>query len=519
VDVTHTTTVLKKNTYFDSVSLMSISTKANELDDVEQASIGMGTEMNKEVLRSLGLFSPQLDEASGGDLMIVLQTAHGADPDKALVAVEELFTRKRTSGGERQSTYRTIDAAIEYIQDANVAVIAVNGAFAVHEARKAVDAGLHVMLFSDNVSIEDEVALKTLAHDKGLLMMGPDCGTAIINHVGLCFANAVRAGSIGIVAASGTGSQEVSVRIHELGGGVSQLIGTGGRDLSEQVGAIMMLDGMRALEADPHTEVIVLISKPPAVAVEKKVLAQVKLCKKPVVVCFIGGSAQPVVQAGATFAGDTRQAALAAVLATGMRREDLALPGLDVALIETVRARLTPQQRYIRGLFCGGTICDEIMYAVLDKHPDVYSNVQKDPTRHLDATSTSIAHTFLDFGDDAFTNGRPHPMIDPSLRTARFLQEAKDPDVGVIVLDFILGYGSHPDPVGVMLPAITEARRLAAQDERHLEILGYVLGTDLDRTNLDEQIAKLRSAGVSVAHSCAEAGLLCREFIEKGENQ
>ena len=265
--------VIKPNTYFDSVSLMSISTRANKLDGVEQAFVAMATEMNKGVL---GLLTPELEQAKNGDLMIVINGKAGADNEQLLVEIEELFNTKAQSGSH-EARYATIGSAKKHIPESNLAVISVNGLFAAREARQALQNDLNVMLFSDNVSVEDELALKQLAHEKGLLMMGPDCGTAIINGAALCFGNAVRRGNIGIVGASGTGSQELSVRIHEFGGGVSQLIGTGGRDLSEKIGGLMMLDAIGMLENDPQTEIIALISKPPAPAVARKVLERAGL--------------------------------------------------------------------------------------------------------------------------------------------------------------------------------------------------------------------------------------------------
>ncbi|MDI3405258.1 acyl-CoA synthetase FdrA [Streptomyces cavernicola] len=510
------TAVVKKNTYFDSVSLMAISTKANGLDDVEQAFVAMGTEMNKGVLGNLGLLTPELEAAGNGDLMVVVEAREGADVDAVLAAVEELLTRKAPAAGDTTVTHRTIAAAAQDNPAANLAVIAVNGAYAGREARKALENGLHVLMFSDNVSVEEEISLKELAHDKGLLMMGPDCGTAIINNVGLCFANAVRPGSVGIVAASGTGSQEVSVRIHALGAGVSQLIGTGGRDLSEEVGGIMMIDGIRALAADPSTSVIVLVSKPPAPAVEQKVLAEIATAGKPVVVYFVGGSEEAVVAAGGHFAAGSQDAALQAVrLGVDPKAE---VEPLDTTRVDEVAALLKPEQRYVRGLFCGGTLCDESMYAMFDLGDEVWSNIQKDPERRLTADSASAAHTFLDFGDDDFTNGRPHPMIDPSLRLARLVEEAKDPEVAVIVMDFVLGFGAHEDPAGVTLPAIEQAKQIAADAGRHLEIVGYVLGTDLDTPALDEQIAALKAAGVTVTRSSTETGQFARAIARKASN-
>ncbi|MCR8846378.1 acyl-CoA synthetase FdrA [Paenibacillus sp. SC116] len=511
-----TKVVIKQSTYFDSVSLMSLSTKANQIEGVEQAVIAMGTEMNKEVLRNVGLLTPEIEAVKSSDLLIVIKAATDAICESAYAAVEELFTKKDSAKGASEIKYATIDSAAKSIPEANLAVISVNGAYAAREARKALENDLHVMLFSDNVSIEDEIALKQYAHEKGLLMMGPDCGTAILGNVALCFGNSVRKGDIGIVGASGTGSQEVSVRIHDFGGGITQLIGTGGRDLSEQVGGIMMLDGMKALDADDATKVIVLISKPPHPSVEKKVLDQIKQCKKPVVVYFIGGQEEPVVAAGGHFAKTSKEAALKAVVLAGSDESKINKRALNIPLVEEVRAKLTPEQKYIRGLFCGGTLCDEAMYIAMEKFEDVYSNIQKNPDYKLKDLNVSKAHTFLDLGDDDFTNGKPHPMIDPSNRIARLMQEAKDPSVGVIVMDFILGFGSHEDPVGVMLPAIIEAKQLAEKEGRHLEILGYVLGTDQDNPKLEDQVNRLMEAGVTIASSSTNAGLLAREFVVKG---
>ncbi|MZD09287.1 acyl-CoA synthetase FdrA [Streptomyces sp. SID5785] len=496
---------------------MSVSTKANALDGVEQAFTAMGTEMNKGVLDNLGLLTEELRAAESGDLMVVLVAEDGADTDALLAEIEGLLTRKAPASADGgQVTYRTVTSAAEGVPGANLAVIAVNGAYAAREARKALESGLHVMMFSDNVAVEDEIALKQLAHEKGLFMMGPDCGTAIVNNVALCFGNKVRPGTIGIVAASGTGSQEVSVRVHALGGGVSQLIGTGGRDLSEQVGGIMMVDGIRALAADPATDVIVLVSKPPAPSVEKKVLAEVAAAGKPVVVWFIDGSEEAVTAAGGHFAAGSLQAAQQAVELAGVApapTEDLDA----AAAADAVVARLADGQKYVRGLFCGGTLCDETMYAVRDAGLDVFSNIQKNADFRLPAGSASRGHTFLDFGDDDFTNGRPHPMIDPALRIERIVEEAKDPEVAALVMDFVLGFGSHEDPVGTTLPAIEEGQRIAREAGRHLEVVAYVLGTDLDTPSVAAQTAALRAAGVTVTLSSTETGQFAREIAKKAQ--
>ena len=512
--------VIKRNTYFDSVSLMTLSTKANQIDGVEQAVVAMGTEMNKGVLRNVGLMLPEVEAASSGDLMIVIHAADETVCATALQEIEALFHAGNSSGnsiGGGEVRYASLESAVSHVPEANLAIISVPGEFAAREAKKALDNNLHVMMFSDNVRIEDEVALKQLAHEKGLLMMGADCGTAILGHVGLCFANEVRPGNIGIVGASGTGSQEVSVRIHDFGGGITQLIGTGGRDLTEQVGGLMMLDALRALESDPLTEVIVLVSKPPAKSVEKKVLEQVSKCTKPVVVCLLGGSEEAVIAAGAHFAKTTKEAALKAVILAGKKEDEINKRALNLPLIAEVRKKIAVEQKYIRALLCGGTLCEEMMFLTREIHPNVFSNIAKDPAHRLNDVNVSREHTFIDFGDDDFTRGKPHPMIDPSLRIERLLREAADPSVAVIVLDFILGFGSHPNPVGVTLPAILQAKEMAARRGQHLEILGYLLGTDRDTPSLSEQTRMLAEAGVTIASSCTNTGLLARGFVEKGE--
>ncbi|MGX7265134.1 acyl-CoA synthetase FdrA [Enterococcus crotali] len=510
---------IQPNTYIDSVSLMALSTKANQLAGVDQAIIAMATEMNKEVMKNVGLFTDEIAQAQTSDLIIALEAKEEQDSAELIEKIETLMTEKKEkSSSQTTESYTTIETAKKAIPEANLAVISVNGQYAVREARKALNNDLHVMMFSDNVSVDEEIELKDLAHEKGLLMMGPDCGTAIINNVGLCFANNVRKGSIGIVGASGTGSQEISVRIHEFGEGVSQLIGTGGRDLSEAVGGKMMLDAIDALEADVDTKVIILISKPPAKIVEEKILARVRKADKPVVIWFIGSEPRED-EAGIYFEKMSKAAALKAVTLAGIDQNSLDVHPLNLPLIDEVQAKLTPEQKYIRGLFTGGTLCDEAMFTAKERFSDVFSNIATDQEHLLHFGDASKAHTFIDFGADEFTNGKPHPMIDPSNRIARFKEEAEDPTVGVILMDFVLGYGAHPDPVGVMVPAMKAAKEKAALQGRHLEIIGYVLGTDLDKQNINEQVEKLTSIGAIYASSSQNAGLLAREFVVKGAEQ
>ncbi|MHC5268776.1 acyl-CoA synthetase FdrA [Enterococcus sp. LJL98] len=500
------------NRYIDSVSLMALSTKANQIDGIDQIILAMATDMNKEVMKNVGLFNEQVEKALSSDLLIVMKVKETKDEAAILTAVEGLLDKKEKvdfQTGPHLS--KTIHEAHAHDDTTNFAFISVNGHFAAREAQQALDNHLHVMLFSDNVSVEDEIHLKDQGLAKGLLVMGPDCGTAIINHIGLGFANHVRPGNIGVIGASGTGSQEIAVRIHEFGGGISQLLGVGGRDLSEAVGGRMMLASMQLLEEDPQTAVIVLVSKTPAPRVEAKIIEQAKEMSKPVVVWFVGDM-QNRVEENVHFVDLSKNAALKAVALAGIDTNQLDVHPLNLPLIAEVQQKLTGEQKYIRGLFTGGTLCSEAYFIAKEKYTNVYSNTTDDLMPDL-----SQMHTFIDYGADEYTDGKPHPMIDPSNRIEGFKQVAQDPSVGVILLDFVLGYGAHPDPVGAMVPAMMEAKEAAEKAGRHLEIIGYVLGTPLDEQNLQEQLAKLESTGATYASSMQNAGLLAREFVEKGE--
>lgn len=327
------------------------------------------------------------------------------------------------------------------------------------------------------------------------------------------FTNAVRRGTIGVVGSVAAAGQEVSVRIHDFGAGVSQLIGTGNGDTSEADRATRAIDGLRALEADGATDVIVLAIRPVESGVEQSLSDAVRDCTKPVVVCFVGGWRAPVVGAGASATRTTKEAALQAVLWSGVKEEEIDLHALNWPLITEVRQKLAPEQRYVRGLFCGSDLCAEAMFLAMEKYEDVHGNAHPVAEKRVGIDAPGVGHTFLDY---ATLDGRPDPIVDPAVRIDRLLREADDPEVGVIALDFILGRHAHQDPVGVMLPAIAEAKQRAAGRGRHLEILGYVLGTDLDTPSLTDQVAALEAAGVTIASSNANTGLLSREFVAKG---
>jgi len=511
-------TTIRKNAYYDSVTLMLITKDLAKLPGVEDILVGMATELNKELAANLNLLTPELEALSANDFFVTAELSGEASMEMLVSALDALLSAKKSSAG---SSYRpaSLQTALSNEPELNLALISLPGRYAAAEVEKALDAGLHVMLFSDNVSIEDEKRLKEKAVSKQLLMMGPDCGTAMINHVPLAFCNVVRPGGIGIVGASGTGTQEIMSLIDQLGGGVSQVIGTGGRDLKTEIGGLMMLQAFEALIADPETKVIVLVSKPPAPEVAKKVLDLVNKAGKPVVVDFIGGDRTAIEAAGAVACISLEDAARKAV---ALLRGDAApsdFSGFDVpeadidALAAHEAGKKAPIQKYLRGLFTGGTLADEAMKLLGPDLGTIWSNIPLKPEEQLKDVKVSAEHTVIDFGDDAFTVGRPHPMIDPSTRSERIVKEAA-PDVAVLLMDVVLGYGSHPDPAGEVAAQIREARENAAASGGDLTVIASVCGTEGDPQGLKASRETLSEAGAVVMPSNAQAVRLAAKIMK-----
>jgi succinyl-CoA synthetase alpha subunit len=510
-----------RNLYRDSVSLMQFSEKLRALAGITQASAVMATENNINLLLESSLLQSAIT-ASPNDVLIVVEGQDEASIQAALDQAETLLKQKPADsqeGAGRSTPPRSIEMGVEKMPGANFALISTPGEYAAAEALKALRLGLHVMLFSDNVSLEAEIMLKQYARQNDFLVMGPDCGTAIINGIPLGFANVVRRGDIGIVAAAGTGLQQVSSLIDRRGGGVSQAIGTGSHDLNARVGGISMLQGMAALAADPATKVIVLISKPPSLEVAQRVLEQAAQSGKPVVVDFIGAPPEGLARPDIYMARTLDEAAAQAVDLSNGRQVQPLPEGLSpdlAAQAERAAASLTPGQKFIRGLFSGGTFCYETLLLLDEKVGPVYSNTPLRLEYRLADVWTSQGHTAIDLGDDLFTQGRPHPMIDFRLRNERIAKEAHDQEVGVILLDVVLGYGSNMDPAGELLPAIHSAQEAAARTGRKVVFVAFVCGTDSDPQHLAAQEQSLREAGVLLAESNAQAARLAAAVVNKG---
>ena len=438
---------IRKGAYFDSVTLMRVGAKITALPGIIDAAVVMGTKSNRAILKSSGLLTACFDNASDTDLLIAVKGETETATQSALAAVDGLLKKAvntTATGGESRSP--NLAGALRSVPGANLALISIAGRYAGDEAMRALESGLHVMLFSDNVPLEKEIALKKFARKRGLLVMGPDCGTAIINGVPLAFANAVNRGNIGIVAAAGTGLQEVSCIISNAGAGISQAIGTGGRDVKKEVGGIMFLEALKALAKDQQTRVILLVSKPPHKDVLRRINKLAKTIHKPIVTSFVGASTQEACSS------TLEEAALIAVAQSRGRGRDEVFSRLVARDKEILRiakreaGKRKKNQKYVRGLFSGGTFCAEAQILFKTQLTGVYSNAPVGNTKQLPDSLVSQKHSVIDLGEDEFTVGRPHPMIDYSLRNRRILVEAADPETAVVLLDVVLGYGAHPDP-------------------------------------------------------------------------
>jgi succinyl-CoA synthetase alpha subunit len=457
----------------------------------------MATPANRELLAGAGLLDAAGTAAGSNDLVVAIAAADRAAAERALGEAARLLDEQAalaTPSGERPAPLSFSEAVAEWPR-ANLAIISTPGAYATAEGLKALKRGLHVFIFSDNVPVADEALLKRLAAKKKLLVMGPDCGTAILDGVPLGFANAVRRGPVGLVGASGTGLQEISCLIDRLGEGCSQVIGVGGRDLDERVGGLMMQAGIERLTADPGTRVLVLVSKPPAPAVARRVLDVARKSGKPVIVNFLGGDPAALRGAGAIPAATLEDAARAAVALARGQRVSAAPPAVARKLAAAARAkarRFGKGQTLVRGLYSGGTLCQEASL--------ILENVSDN--------GDGRKHTTVDLGEDEFTIGRPHPMIDFRLRNERILAAAEDGATAVILLDVVLGYGAHPDPAGALVPAIEGAIKAASRGKRGLAFVASVCGTPADPQGLERQEAQLAAAGVLLAPSNAQAARL-----------
>ncbi len=486
---------VRQGFYLDSVALMRVARTIGLMPGVEESALMMGTAANRQIMRDARVLDASGEGAEANDLVIGVRAANQSSAMEAISEAVRQLDQPRTQSETTSWRPKTLRQAVRSAPDSNLALISVPGDYAIAEARKAIRLGLDVMIFSDNVPVNAERELKEEARELGRLVMGPDCGTAIIGGVPLAFANAVLRGDIGIVGASGTGIQEVSCLIAQNGGGVSHAIGVGGRDLSREVGGITTLMAMELLEDDESTKQVVLISKPPAGDVVRSIVEQIGKSKKPYTVCFIG--ADEIELPENAVAVGTLQAA--AEQALGLER--LKGASLPVTTVEQERSRVV-------GLYSGGTLCAEAQIIFRAAKFPIESNAPIPGVAAVAGETSS--HIFIDLGDDEYTQGRPHPMIDPGVRDEALLAALGDPAVGVVLIDIVIGFGSHEDPAGHLASVLG-----SAPANRPL-VVASVTGTDQDPQNRAAQMKKLEAAGVIVASSNADAASFAVNSLPEG---
>jgi len=507
--------VIRTKQYYDSVFLMGVNKRLSQVEGVEQTAVLMGSEKNKVLLADIGISGQALDDALPNDLIVavIAKTPEIVksvldDLDNALSALDE---------GVSTSDLHSLEDGLIEAPLANLAVLSIPGEYVYLEAQKALEANMNLFIFSSNVSLEEELKLKRYAAERGLLVMGPDCGTSILGGTGIGFANAVRKGTIGAIGPSGTGLQEFTTQIHNAGYGISHAIGTGSHDLSAEIGAITTIMALEALEDDSQTEVIAIIAKPPDRQVLERLLEQTKRCTKPVVGCFIGMSG-PHDFANRGFQGsqtiDEAVKTSIQIISGEEGMQKVGLTGQERELAQQQRGNWSAEQRFLRGLFAGGTFCYQSQQILGEAGLTVYSNAPLDPQYKLVSIEESQEHTLIDMGDDDFTLGRPHPMIDSTMRIQRLLAEGQDPTVAVILLDFILGFNASQDPVGELLDSIISTKQTRKEQGGEITVVASICGTDGDPQDLNLQREMLENAGVIVFQSNARAALFCSEILK-----
>ena len=505
--------VIRKNQYYDSVFLMTVNRRISEVKGVEQTAVLMGSPANKQLLLDIGIQNEQINIAQPNDLIVAVIAETAAIVENVLGRLDEWL--EAIQENTPALIVRTLEDGLSQKPDANLAVISVPGEYAAREARKALEAGLNVFLFSDNVSIDDELMLKQFAREKGLLVMGPDCGTSLIGGKGIGFANAVRRGPIGAIGAAGTGLQEFTSQVHNAGSGISHAIGTGSHDLSGKIKGITTLAALEALEADQQTRVIAIISKPPEASTLAILLERIKTCKKPVVGCILGIDAGSL--SGRTNFQPARTIDEATRLAIASSNgQATALPGgLSPEVLAVIQEKKgwAPEQKYLRGILAGGTFCYQSQQILGEAGLTIHSNSPIEAKNRLEHPDRSSGHTIVDMGEDFYMVGKPHPMIDGTMRRRRILAESRDPEMAVLYLDFILGYNASMDPVGELVDAIIEAKRIFGLRGGSLTVVASVCGTEDDPQDLDLEMKMLQEAGVLVFRSNALASIAICQLL------
>lgn len=521
--------IVKSNYYRDSLNLLKISDILKRNDGIIDAVVIMGTKTNKEVLLKLGFPSSKINQASDSDLIVAVRGMDNLSVISALKKLDKLLSSNGNSNivdlSSRNST--DLDSALAYLSDANLALISIPGEHVKDLSLKLTDIGIHQHIFSDHVPLDDELKIKKYGIKKGVLILGPGAGTSIINGKGIGFSNVLHTGPVGIIAAAGTGLQEVSSLLEQCNIGVKYGLGVGGNDPKREIGGLMMLESLKLLEKLTDIEIITIISKPPSPSVKRSIVNYILKCgKKKYVLAFIGGnrySSIPKSHRSRIIQVNTLASAVFGVARLTNREkfkdslEHLNLrPEILQKSVTKEWKKFESRQIYIRALYTGGTFAYEAQVILNSILTGIYSNTPTGGTIKLRSASKSKKHSILDLGEEEFTQGRAHPMIDPTIRRLRLVEEAQDPEVGVIILDFVLGHGSNANPVGAVLKDVELVKENAKKTGRYLSIVTHVCGTNGDPQGLEQSIEHLKRAGVLVFPTNALATIASAHIISRG---
>lgn len=503
---------IHRNEYHDSLELLLATSLLEKMEGIGQCNVAMGTAYGVKLFQSLGLINEDITTANAADLIIA---AKAESKEVFDLCVKEMFDQLAGHSSDQiVETWVSQEEALQAHPNARLCVISVPSEYAKKEAMKALKNDMHVILFSSGLATEDELDIKTYAREHGLLCMGPDCGVVNLNGVAFLLGSITRQGAFGLCGASGVGVQHVGALIHAAGYGCSQIIGTGGGDLKALVGGLSMQTGIDALEADPQTKYIVLISRKPDPKTLDRILKRISLCIKPVVACFMGADRSQIEASGAIFAADLDDAATQALKLIGASCPLQTEEELENMASEAIIG-MAPEQKYLRGLFTGGTYCEEAMNIISHRLGNVYSNAPLRPDLQLKDSLISVSNTCLDVGENEFTQGKLHPTMEPAGRRPFIIKEGSDPETCVLLLDFIFAVSAHPDPVGVVIDDIIAAMDQAKQRGGKLAVVASICGTDNDYQDLYEQQKKLKDAGVYLCQTNRLAADLAARIVAK----
>ena len=508
-------TIVRKGVYYDSVKLMLVTREIKSMEGVTEVAVVMGTDLNKESLERTGLITEESSLASATDMIVGVCCEEEDQLDEIFRKLDSLLNANASGSDKEIYRPRSVETAVKIQPGSNVCTISIPGRYARDMAMEALQNGLHVMLFSDNVTLEEELELKTFARKRDLLVMGPDCGTAMLCQAPLCFCNKVRAGSIGIVAASGTGAQEVMTLIHKYGGGVTQVIGTGGRDLKEEIGGITVLQALEALNEDEATEIITLVSKPPSEKIADQVLGYIQEnVKKPTVINFLGGDREGT-QGNICFTPTLERTALKALELSGAAGPELTLaePEEMARTAEREAGKIRKTGQYVRGLFSGGTLAYEALYCLKDTISPISTNMGSH--EELVDCFALQGNACIDLGDDVFTVGRAHPMIDPAFRTEIFRGQLRCPETAVILMDIVLGYGANAAPHRDLIDELAAYRQELGREELDVSIIVSLCGSEDDPQDYDGIVKALEEYGVVIMPSNLKAAQMAAAVLER----